>query len=74
MIGIGREFQGLYHLTSSSPAVYISTDASLLIHSRLSHPTIQVPKKWSLVFHLCRRLRVSPVSLGNILVSRSQSV
>ena len=31
-------------------------------------------RKWSLVFHLCRRLRVSPVSLGNILVSRSQSV
>ena len=26
--------------------------------------------KWSLVFHLCCRLRVSPVSLGNILVSR----
>ena len=31
-------------------------------------------KKWSFVFHLCRRLRVSPVSLGNILVSRSQSI
>ncbi|RVW60654.1 hypothetical protein CK203_048897 [Vitis vinifera] len=32
-IGIGRESQGLYHLTSdSSPAVCISTDAPLLIH------------------------------------------
>ncbi|RVX12017.1 Retrovirus-related Pol polyprotein from transposon RE2 [Vitis vinifera] len=35
-IGIGRESQGLYHLTSdSSPAVCISTDAPLLIHNRL---------------------------------------
>ncbi|RVW69943.1 Retrovirus-related Pol polyprotein from transposon TNT 1-94 [Vitis vinifera] len=37
-IGIGRESQGLYHLTSdSSPAVCISTDAPLLIHNRLGH-------------------------------------
>ncbi|RVW21351.1 Retrovirus-related Pol polyprotein from transposon RE1 [Vitis vinifera] len=44
-IGIGRESQGLYHLTSpSTPAVCISTDAPLLIHSRLGHPTIQVPE------------------------------
>ncbi|RVX17826.1 hypothetical protein CK203_004212 [Vitis vinifera] len=34
-IGIGRESQGLYHLTApSTPAVCISTDAPLLIHSR----------------------------------------
>ncbi|RVW72021.1 Retrovirus-related Pol polyprotein from transposon RE1 [Vitis vinifera] len=40
-IGIGRESQGLYHLTSpSSPAIYISTDAPLLIHSRLGHPSL----------------------------------
>ncbi|RVW29613.1 Retrovirus-related Pol polyprotein from transposon TNT 1-94 [Vitis vinifera] len=40
-IGIGRESQGLYHLTSdSSPAVCISTDALLLIHSRLGHPSL----------------------------------
>ncbi|RVW65710.1 Retrovirus-related Pol polyprotein from transposon TNT 1-94 [Vitis vinifera] len=39
-IGIGRESQGLYHLTSdSSPAVCISTDAPLLIHNRLGHPS-----------------------------------
>ena len=37
-IGIGRESQGLYHLASpSSPVACISTDASLLIHSRLGH-------------------------------------
>ncbi|RVW79030.1 Retrovirus-related Pol polyprotein from transposon TNT 1-94 [Vitis vinifera] len=40
-IGIGRESQGLYHLTSdSSPAVCISTDAPLLIHSHLGHPSL----------------------------------
>ena len=40
-IGIGRESQGLYHLTSQSfPAVCVSTDAPLLIHSRLGHPSL----------------------------------
>ncbi|RVW70782.1 hypothetical protein CK203_058032 [Vitis vinifera] len=74
-IGIGRESQGLYHLTSdSSPAVCISTDAPLLIHNRLGHPSPPSSRIWSLVFPLCRRFRVSHVSLGNILVSRSQSV
>ncbi|RVW76735.1 hypothetical protein CK203_047584 [Vitis vinifera] len=74
-IGIGRESQGLYHLTSdSSPAVCISTDAPLLIHNRLGHPSLSKFQKMVLVFPLCRRFRVSHVSLGNILVSRSQSV
>ncbi|RVW74646.1 Retrovirus-related Pol polyprotein from transposon RE1 [Vitis vinifera] len=41
MIDIGRESQGLYHLTSpSSPAACISIDAPLLIHSRLGHPSL----------------------------------
>ncbi|RVW25264.1 Retrovirus-related Pol polyprotein from transposon RE2 [Vitis vinifera] len=40
-IDIGCESQGLYHLTSpSTPAVCISTDAPLLIHSRLGHPSL----------------------------------
>ena len=40
-IGIGHESQGLYHLTSkSSSAVCVSTDAPLLIHSRLGHPSL----------------------------------
>ncbi|RVW45709.1 hypothetical protein CK203_105139 [Vitis vinifera] len=40
-IGIGRESQGLYHLTSpSTPAVCISIDAPLFIHSRLGHPSL----------------------------------
>ncbi|RVX13579.1 Retrovirus-related Pol polyprotein from transposon RE2 [Vitis vinifera] len=40
-IGIERESQGLYHLTSpSTPAVCISTDAPLLIHNHLGHPSL----------------------------------
>ncbi|RVW97625.1 Retrovirus-related Pol polyprotein from transposon RE2 [Vitis vinifera] len=40
-IGIGRESQGLYHLTSdSSLTICISTDAPLLIHNRLGHPSL----------------------------------
>ena len=39
-IGIGRESLGLYHLTSnSSPVVCVSTDAPLLVYSRLGHPS-----------------------------------
>ncbi|RVW70944.1 Retrovirus-related Pol polyprotein from transposon RE1 [Vitis vinifera] len=59
-IGIGRESQGLYHLTSdSSPAVCISTDAPLLIHNRLGHPSLSKFQKMVLVFPLCRRFRSS---------------
>ncbi|RVX11314.1 Retrovirus-related Pol polyprotein from transposon RE2 [Vitis vinifera] len=52
-IGIGRESQGLYHLTSdSSPAVCISTDAPLLIHNRLGHPSLsKFQKMVSSFFH-----------------------
>ena len=40
-IGIGRESQGIYLLTSkSSPTVCVSTDAPLLIHSRLGLPSL----------------------------------
>ncbi|RVW35016.1 Retrovirus-related Pol polyprotein from transposon RE1 [Vitis vinifera] len=46
-IGIGHESQGLYHLTStSSPAAYISTDAPLLIHSCLGHPSLSNDNAW----------------------------
>ena len=41
MIGIGCEFQGLFHLSSpSSSTAYTSMDTPLLIHSRLGHPNI----------------------------------
>ncbi|RVW88592.1 hypothetical protein CK203_033008 [Vitis vinifera] len=48
-IGIRRESQGLYHLTSpSSPATCISTYAPLLIHSRLGHPSLSKFQKMRL--------------------------
>ncbi|RVX16495.1 Retrovirus-related Pol polyprotein from transposon RE1 [Vitis vinifera] len=57
-IDIGRESQGLYHLTSpSTPAVCISTYAPLLIHSRLGHPNLSKFQKMVPRFHLCCRLR-----------------
>ena len=41
MIGIGREFQGFFHLSSpSSSTVCTSMGTPLLIHSRLGHPNI----------------------------------
>ena len=58
-IGIGRESQGLYHLTSpSTPAVCISTYTPLLIHSRLGHPSLSkfrkmVPRFSSLLSFAC---------------------
>ena len=40
-IGIGREFQGLFHLNSpSSSTTCTSMDTPLLIHSHLGHPNI----------------------------------
>ena len=40
-IGIGREFQGLFHLSPpSSSTVCTSMNTPLLIHSRLGHPNI----------------------------------
>ncbi|RVW86022.1 hypothetical protein CK203_041521 [Vitis vinifera] len=74
-IGIGRESQGLYHLTSdSSPAVCISTDAPLLIHNRLGHPSLSKFQKMVPRFSTLSSLPCESCQLGNILVSRSQSV
>ena len=40
-IGIGREFQGLFHITSpSSSTACTSMETPLLIHSRLGHSNI----------------------------------
>ncbi|RVW87744.1 hypothetical protein CK203_043987 [Vitis vinifera] len=74
-IGIGRESQGLYHLTSpSTPAVCISTNDPLLIHSHLGHPSLSKFQKMVPRFSSLSSLTCESVSLGNILVSRSQSV
>ncbi|KAJ9697586.1 hypothetical protein PVL29_009423 [Vitis rotundifolia] len=76
-IGIGRESHGLYHLTS--PHLQLLQFAFPLMLPSLSivaWATLVYPssRRWSVIFHFCRRLRVSLVSLGNILVSLSQSV
>ncbi|RVX10877.1 Retrovirus-related Pol polyprotein from transposon TNT 1-94 [Vitis vinifera] len=64
-IGIGREFQGLYHLTApSTPAVCISTDASLLIHSRLGHPSLSKFQKMVPSFSSLSSLACESCQLG----------
>ena len=64
-IGIGRESQGLYHLTSqSSPAVCVSTDASLLIHSRLGHPSLYKFQKMVPRFSTLSSLACESCQLG----------
>ena len=64
-IGIGRESQGLYHLTSpSSPAACISTDAPLLIHSRLGHPSLSKFQKMVLRFSTLSSFACESCQLG----------
>ncbi|RVW42526.1 Retrovirus-related Pol polyprotein from transposon TNT 1-94 [Vitis vinifera] len=81
-IGIGRESQGLYHLTSdSSPAVCISTDAPLLIHNRLGHPSLSKFQKMvprfstlsSLPCESCQLGKHTRVSFPKRLNNRAQS-
>ena len=64
-IGIGRESQGLYHLTSpSSPAACISTDVPLLIHSRLGHPNLSKFQKMVPRFSTLSSLACESCQLG----------
>nr|CAN68904.1 hypothetical protein VITISV_025822 [Vitis vinifera] len=64
-ISIGRESQGLYHLTSpSTPAVCISTDASLLIHSRLGHLSLSKFQKMVPRFSSLSSLECESCQLG----------
>ncbi|RVW19881.1 Retrovirus-related Pol polyprotein from transposon RE1 [Vitis vinifera] len=64
-IDIGRESQGLYHLTSdSSPTVCISTDAPLLIHSRLGHPSLSKFQKMVPRFSTLSSLSCESCQLG----------
>ncbi|RVW98410.1 Retrovirus-related Pol polyprotein from transposon RE1 [Vitis vinifera] len=81
-IGIGRESQGLYHLTSdSSPAVCISTDAPLLIHNRLGHPSLSKFQKMvprfstlsSLPCESCQHGKHTRVSFPKRLNNRAKS-
>ncbi|RVW83299.1 Retrovirus-related Pol polyprotein from transposon RE1 [Vitis vinifera] len=81
-IGIGRESQGLYHLTSpSTPAICISTDAPLLIHSRLCHPSLSKFQKMvprfsslsSLACESCQLGKHTRVSFPKRLNNRAKS-
>ena len=81
-IGIGRESQGLYHLTSpSSPAACISTDAHLLIHNRLGHPNLSKFQKMvprfstlpSLACESCHLGKHTRVSFPKHLNNRAKS-
>ncbi|RVW58329.1 Retrovirus-related Pol polyprotein from transposon RE1 [Vitis vinifera] len=79
---IGRESQGLYHLTSpSTPAVCISTYTPLLIHSRLGHPSLSkfrkmVPRFSSLLSLTCESCQLGKhtrVSFPKRLNNRAKS-
>ncbi|RVW54229.1 Retrovirus-related Pol polyprotein from transposon TNT 1-94 [Vitis vinifera] len=64
-ISIGRESQGLYHLTApSTPAVCISTNAPLLIHSRLGHPSLSKFQKMVPSFSSLSSLACESCQLG----------
>ncbi|RVX13353.1 Retrovirus-related Pol polyprotein from transposon RE1 [Vitis vinifera] len=63
-IGIGRESQGLYHLISPSFAVCISTDAPLLIHSRLGHLSLSKFQKMVPSFSSLSSLGCESCQLG----------
>ncbi|RVW53101.1 hypothetical protein CK203_080661 [Vitis vinifera] len=62
---IGRESQGLYHLTSdSSPASLHFTDAPLLIHNRLGHPSLSKFQKMVPRFSTLSSLPCESCQLG----------
>ena len=64
-IGIRHESQGLHHLTSkSSPAVCVSTDAPLLIHSRLGHPSLSKFQKMVTRFSTLSSIACESCQLG----------
>ncbi|RVW75530.1 putative mitochondrial protein [Vitis vinifera] len=64
-LALGRESQGLYHLTSpSSPAACIFTDAPLLIHNRLGHPSLSKFQKMVPRFSTLSSLACESCQLG----------
>ena len=78
----GRESQSLYHhISPSTPAVCISTDAPLLIHSCLGHPSLSkflkmVPRFSSLLSLACESCQLGKhtrVSFPKRLNNRAKS-
>ena len=81
-IGLGRESQGLYHLTSkSSAAICVSTDARLLIHNCLGNPSVSKFQKMvthfstfsSLACESCQLRKHTRVSFPKRLNNRAKS-
>ena len=81
-IDIGRESQGLYHLTSkSSPTICVSTYAPFLFYSRLGHPSLSKFQKMvthfstlsSLVCESCQLGKHTRVSFPQRLNNRAKS-
>ena len=81
-IGIRRESQGFYHLTSkSSLVVCVSTSAPLLIHSCLGHPSLSKFQKMvtrfstlsSLACESCQLRKHTSVSFPKRLNNRAKS-
>ena len=64
-IGIGRESQGLFHLSSpSSSTACASMDTSLLIHNRLGHPNISKLQKMVPHFSSLSSIKCESCQLG----------
>ena len=64
-IGIGREFQGLFHLSSpSSSTACTSMDTPLLIHNRFSHPNISKFRVMVLHFSSLSSIKCESCQLG----------
>ena len=81
-IGIGRESQGLFHLSSPSPSTACaSMDTPLLIHNRLGHPNISKLQKMvppfsslsSIECESCQLVKHARVSFPKRLDQRTKS-
>ena len=65
MIGIGHESQGLFHLSSPlCSTACTSTTAPLLLHSRLSRPSLSKFRKLVSLFSNLSSLRCESCQLG----------
>ena len=65
MIGIGHESQGLFHLSSPlCSTACTSTEAPLLLHSRLGHPSLSKFRKLVPHFSSLSSLKCKSCQLG----------
>ena len=77
MIGIGCEFQGLFHLSSPlSSTAYTSMDTPLLIHTNISNFRVTVPRfsiLSSIKCESCQLRKHTRVPFPNRLDQRTKS-